>query len=134
MRINDLIATECSDILRWKVPYNFEEEYYQIASALVLERATRNKAVLICMCLSKFSHLLLEQQEFRQLDFRSGVQKEAHNRAMRNFWFLSSSRLIGSLQDNFFKVFNKYGNWELTSVNTFLFTRTKSSFYDRYCR
>lgn len=65
MQINNLIATECSDILRWEVPYNFEEEYYQIASALVPEKAMQNKAMLICTCLPELFYLFLEQQEFR---------------------------------------------------------------------
>lgn len=114
-----------SDILRWKLPYNFEEEFYQIATALVPERTSQNKAVLICMCLSQFFHPLLEQQ-----GFRNGVQKEACGRVIRNFWFLFSSRLMRSLQDNFSKVVGKYCNWELTRANTFLLMRTKFSLYN----
>lgn len=54
-----------------------------------------------------------------------GFMKEACNKVITNFWFLFSSRLIESLQDDFFKVVNRYYNWELTSANTFLLMRTK---------
>lgn len=57
MRINDLIANKCPDILSCKVPNSLEKEYYQLASALFLERATQNQAVYP----SAFFLLLLEQ-------------------------------------------------------------------------
>lgn len=127
MKINDLIATEYSDILGWKVPYNLEKEYYQITSTLVFERASQKKAMLICICLSTFFHLL-EQQEFQQWEFRNGVQ-EACNRVIKNFLFFFFSRPTGPLQDDFFKVVNKYYNWELTSANSFPSTRAKPSHF-----
>lgn len=82
--------TECSDILRWKVPYNFEQEFYQIASALVHERVTEIKAMLIYTCLSKFFHLLLEDQEFT-----NGVQKKVCNTIVRNFWYFVLQKTHG---------------------------------------
>lgn len=54
-----------------------------------------------------------------------GFINEACNRVFRNFQFLFSSRLIVLFQDDFFKVVNKYYNWELISANTFLLMGAK---------
>lgn len=121
IRINDLIVTECSDILRWKVTYNFEWGILSNCFCFGSWKSNEIKAMLIYKyALAQIFHLLLEDQEFT-----NGVQKKVCNTIIRNFDILFFRRLIESLQDDFTKLSTNIIT-EFISANIFHWWKQKS--------